>query len=258
VRVSVRADPRFHGYLLNYFIDNYDGPSEVKVLAPFCYFRLGKTLAHGPDPKSLQEIEEIVRLGGPRSCTVLFGGTLEYIISLQAAEGVTLNVPEMLPILLNAIKKTGGYQTKGIFRVAADTVQVKNLVAQFSQGNYEVKATEPHVPADALKVWLRDLSEPIIPTYLYDQCLKLHDNMEKSVRLIKELPPPHADVLDFLFSFLHEIAQHEKTTSMGAENLAIVIGPNILRGEEKDPHQLLKNNQRIQNFTRNLIRGWRS
>jgi len=248
----------FQDYLLNYFIDNYEGPNEVKILAPYCYYRLNKTIAHGPEAKalSLDEIKAIVRAGGPRSYQVLFGGHLEYILSLQKAEGMDLEVPEMLPIIFNAIKKKGGFQTKGIFRIAADTVQVKNLISQFSRGDYEVKTDDPNVPADVLKVWLRDLSEPIIPAHLYEICLKASESQEKSAQLVQDLPKAQCDTINFLLNFLAELASNQSATSMSAENLAIVFAPNLIRSEEKDPRVILKNSQRMQNFVRNLIWEW--
>jgi len=135
-------------------------------------------------------------------------------------------------------------------------VKVKNLIYQFSAGDYDVKMEDPNIPADVLKVWLRDLSEPLIPAHLYDTCLKASESQEKSAKLIRDLPKAQFDTLNFLFIFLADLAQYQSTTSMGAENLAIVFAPNLLRSEEKDPSVLLKNSQRVQNFVRNLIWEW--
>jgi len=260
--VAVSAFPptrEFQDYLLNYFIDNYDGPSEVKVLAPYCYYRLEKTIAHGPEstPLAVQQIEEYIKKGGPPCYSALFGGTIEYIISLQRGEGLDLDVPELLPLLTNTIKKHGGFSCKGIFRVAADTVQVKALVAQLASGDYDIKSgTDPNIVADVLKIWLRDLSEPIIPAHLYENCLRASESQDRSVKLIEELPAPQFATLDFLFSFLAELLQHQSVTAMGPENLAIVFSPNLLRSEEKDPTTLLRNSTKVNNFVRHCVLHW--
>ena len=33
----------------------------------------------------------------------------------------------------------------------------------------------PHVPASALKLWFRELAEPVIPQSLYDQCIDVRE-----------------------------------------------------------------------------------
>jgi hypothetical protein len=35
----------------------------------------------------------------------------------------------------------------------------------------------PHVPASALKLWFRELTDPVIPQSLYDQCIDVRDTM---------------------------------------------------------------------------------
>ncbi len=56
----------FQNYLVNYFIDNYDSAvDEVRVLAPFCYYRIFKTLKEGPEPMKLADIEAILVCAAP-------------------------------------------------------------------------------------------------------------------------------------------------------------------------------------------------
>ncbi len=50
------------------------------------------------------------------STLVLFGGTLEYIMSLQEAEGHSGPVPVFLEKVIAMIKQLGGISTKGMFR----------------------------------------------------------------------------------------------------------------------------------------------
>jgi hypothetical protein len=78
-----------------------------------------------------------------------------------------------------------GHQTEGIFRLSpsvsdvftltADThppplanrlphvVQVSKLKDQFNAQNYELTTSDPHVVASCLKLWFRELSQPLIP-----------------------------------------------------------------------------------------------
>jgi len=48
--------------------------------------------------------------------------------------------------------------------VPGDADEVSALKAQFDKGNYDVSKIDPHTLAGLLKLWLRELTEPLIPT----------------------------------------------------------------------------------------------
>ena len=76
---------------------------------------------------------------------------------------------------------------------------------------------------------------------------------------MKEIPPYNMVVLQYILSFLYRVSKHESTNKMGVSNLALVIGPNILRdgSQSNSPIQalaLLRDTPLINEITSILIR----
>jgi len=235
------------------------------MLSRYAHWKIQRTIAVGADEKlTLAQLDEMVARGpaGVRSCQVLFAGNLEYIVHLQCVERnpVSQTVPEIIVRMCHAIREAGGFSSKGIFRIAAQREHITAARARIEAGNWTVPAAEasdPHTPADVLKVWLRELLTPVVPVALYDQALKACDSEADCLALVeRELPPVHYATLDYLLTFLAELSLHERDTSMGSDNLAIVFSQDLLRTEEKDPAQLFKNSGREKNFVRQLINAW--
>lgn len=56
-----------------------------------------------------------------------------------------------------------GHQCEGIFRLSPSIAEVSKLKDQFNAQNYQLTTTDPHVVASCLKLWFRELSQPLIP-----------------------------------------------------------------------------------------------
>ncbi|CAM9299558.1 unnamed protein product [Ectocarpus sp. 8 AP-2014] len=54
------------------------------------------------------------------------------------------------------------------------------------------------------------------------------------------IPIANYNCLRFLFEFLREVAMHSSTNRMTSENLAIVWAPNLLRPQDDDPFEVLR------------------
>lgn len=57
-------------------------------------------------------------------------------------------------------------------------------------------------PASLLKLWYRELEEPLIPHEFYDECIKYYDNPEAAVKVVLGLPHINKLVLCYLIRFL--------------------------------------------------------
>jgi hypothetical protein len=72
---------------------------------------------------------------------------------------------------------------------------------------------DPHVPTSLLKLWLRELAEPLIPTNLYEECLRIgkddslskEETLSKAVNLIEGLPEINRNVIYYVINFLRVI-----------------------------------------------------
>ena len=81
------------------------------------------------------------------------------------------------------------------------------------RGKYDLKdITDPHVPSSLLKLWLRELAEPLIPANLYDDCISIgreamdmesvEDVGQLAYELLAELPDINHRVSLYMIKFL--------------------------------------------------------
>jgi hypothetical protein len=248
----------FEAFLIKYLLSNYNGSGVARIYAPWCYWRLQLTLNHGADdpPLSMEAAADMEK-HGVKAHQVMFGGLLEYIVSLEKMQGSTLNIPLILPWLCKCVEDCGGFKTKGIFRIAAEKSEIEALRKSIEEGKMEWKRNDPHVPADVLKHFLRDLCDPVIPLSMYNEALAVSDSAASCAQFAKKLPKVHYDTLDFMITWLNGLVKHQAVTAMGDENIAIVFAMDLLRSTETDPTQAFKNSAKEKNFVCNLLIAWR-
>lgn len=62
--------------------------------------------------------------------------------------------------------------------------------------------SDPHAPASLLKLWYRELYEPLIPSEFYEECVTLYGDVEACLRIVDSLPAINRLVLSYLIRFL--------------------------------------------------------
>jgi Rho GTPase-activating protein 39 len=100
--------------------------------------------------------------------TSVFGVTIDEVMELQAKKYPDYELPVVVVKLLESVINLNGLKSEGIFRVPGDTEQVYALRTQLDNGNYEVgpEINDPNTPASLVKLWMRELSEPLVPAEL--------------------------------------------------------------------------------------------
>jgi len=234
----------------------------IQILSQHCYRKLARTCIVGPRGKtlSLKEIEQRMNAAFHFS---YFGETLEDIMEQQKKnENSELEIPAIMIFLADSILKLNGCQTEGIFRVPGDADSISELRYQVEKNKFDLNGcTDPNVPASLLKLWLRELAEPIIPAYAYDECIEIgkkecdDDIGTLAWELIKSLPEINRLVINFMIDFLKIIAkpENQKYTKMTLANLAMVFAPNFLRCPSDNPQIIFENTKYEQAFIRILI-----
>ena len=164
-----------------------------------------------------------------------------------------LDVPMVVPCLIVAIVHQGGLDSEGIFRLSASSDTVAATRARLEAHDYSVLEAldSPHTPAALLKGFLRDLTEPLIPTPLYDRCIDMgrglmvgergDDKRAELSDLLASVPLLHRRVLFHLLSFLAVVSSpaHASFNRMTKANLSIVFAPSLLRSTNPDPVLML-------------------
>ncbi len=94
------------------------------------------------------------------------------------------------------------------FSVPADMDEVMSLKTQLDRWEVPDEITDAHTPASLLKLWYRELYEPLIPDSMYEQCVTYHDDPHHVLSLIDQLPDINRLVLAYLISFLQVSCIH--------------------------------------------------
>ncbi|KAJ1354962.1 hypothetical protein KIN20_012066 [Parelaphostrongylus tenuis] len=151
-------------------------------------------------------------------------------------------------------RSQGARRTEGLFRVPADPDQLMTTRARLDMFVVPV-VHDAHVPAGLLKLWLRQLPEPLIPHAFYHRALSSSENPAEVSRLVQVLPNINQLVLAKLVSCLQDLSRDEVVvhTKMDASNLAMVMAPNVLRCESEDPRVIFENTRREMTFLKTLI-----
>lgn len=161
-----------------------------------------------------------------------FGESLDGIIRLQERNYPHQKIPIILPFLADGILALGGTKAEGIFRVPGDNDSVSGLKLRIDRGYYTLDGVDdPHVLASLMKLWLRELCDPLVPEELYNECIQNSKDAEACVQIIERLPTINRRVVLFVISFL-QLFLEERTqslTKMTPANLALVMAPNLLR-----------------------------
>eukprot|EP01095_Lingulamoeba_sp_RSL-Kostka_P010731 TRINITY_DN3917_c1_g1_i2.p1 TRINITY_DN3917_c1_g1~~TRINITY_DN3917_c1_g1_i2.p1 ORF type:complete len:730 (-),score=266.72 TRINITY_DN3917_c1_g1_i2:193-2382(-) len=135
------------------------------------------------------------------------------------------------------IKIPNGLDVEGIFRISASSSVVeyhRNIYDKGENITFD-DINDPHIPANLLKLYFRELPEPLLTFDLYDKFVIMGNTVtenqypEKIAELFIELPPANYITAKVLFKFLYKVAQHSEENKMGYANLATVFGPNLLR-----------------------------
>ncbi|XP_029025495.1 rho GTPase-activating protein 24 isoform X2 [Betta splendens] len=191
----------------------------------------------------------------------IFGQKLEETVRYERRFGNKL-APMLVEQCVDFIRQWG-LQEEGLFRLPGQANLVKELQDAFDCGEKPSfdGNTDVHTVASLLKLYLRELPEPVIPFSLYEEfltCAKLlskDDEMGKKElrRLVESLPPVNYNLLKYICRFLDEVQSYSGVNKMSVQNLATVFGPNILRPKVEDPVAIMEGTVLVQQLMAVLI-----
>jgi Rho GTPase-activating protein 39 len=151
---------------------------------------------------------------------------------LQERTYASQKVPIVLPFLADGILALGGAKCEGIFRVPGDGDNISELKLRIDKGYYTLDGVDdPNVLASLLKLWLRELCDPLVPEEMYNECVENAKDPRACVRIVERLPTINRRVVLFVISFLQIFLEEriQSVTKMTPANLALVMAPNLLR-----------------------------
>ncbi|KAG1670474.1 Rho GTPase-activating protein 39 [Nymphon striatum] len=255
---SVKFQPSLEGYVDRHKDTTLD-TRQVKIshYANVCSKRLERISKSGAKrglrKPSLEEIEQSrIQIFRPS----MFGNTLDDVMNIQKHRYHTRRLPWVQTTLSEEVLRLNGAQTEGIFRVPGDIDEVNNLKLKMDQWEMP-ECADPHIPGSLLKLWYRELFEPLIPSKYYDECMKCHSDPEAAIRIVHKLPDINKLVLSYLIRFLQVFSADENSsvTKMDSSNLAMVMAPNCLRCLSDDPRIIFENTRKEMSYIRTLIQN---
>ncbi|XP_061456538.1 rho GTPase-activating protein 45 isoform X2 [Rhineura floridana] len=179
----------------------------------------------------------------------------------QASHTSSDGVPFIVKKCIGEIERRA-MKTKGIYRVNGVKTRVEKLCQAFENGKelVELSQASPHDISNVLKLYLRQLPEPIMPFRMYNSLMGLaKESMQggpevkagKSItelvdkgpetekvvvtlvtklrELLRELPPENLATLKYIVLHLRRIVEVEQDNKMTSGNLGIVFGPTLMR-----------------------------
>ncbi|XP_050092669.1 SLIT-ROBO Rho GTPase-activating protein 1-like isoform X2 [Anopheles aquasalis] len=185
----------------------------------------------------------------------LFGGSLEEYLEVSGEE-----IPLILRSCIRVINLYGLHH-QGIFRVSGSQVEISNFKEAFERGDDPLAdmtdASDINSVAGVLKLYLRELREPLFPLIYFDHFVQLaqleskHDIVSGIRKFFQSLPKAVVVVIRYLFAFLNHLSEYSDENMMDAYNLAICFGPTLMPAPE-DKDQVQFQNQ-VNELIKNII-----
>ncbi|NWH53514.1 HMHA1 protein, partial [Fregata magnificens] len=185
----------------------------------------------------------------------------------KASQSSSDGIPFIIKKCISEIEKRA-LKTKGIYRVNGVKTRVEKLCQAFENGKelVELSQASPHDISNVLKLYLRQLPEPIMPFRMYNELMGLaKESLQggeakgksgkggpelvdkgadtdkvvvnlvlKLKELLKELPWENMATLQYLLQHLRRIVEVEQDNKMTSSNLGIVFGPTLMRPRPTD------------------------
>ncbi|MEQ2177170.1 Rho GTPase-activating protein 15 [Goodea atripinnis] len=91
-----------------------------------------------------------------------------------------------------------------------------------------------HVITGALKMFFRELPEPLFPFRFFQQfveAVKIKESKQKTQavkKLIQQMPKPNQETLKLLFSHLQRVLAFSRKNLMSTQGIGIVFGPTLM------------------------------
>lgn len=152
-----------------------------------------------------------------------------------------------LEICITALTELGMYE-EGLFRLTGSMTKVKRFKSSIDSGCFcgiIPEYRDVHVIASVLKLYLRELPEPLLTYSLYNEWMLIMNQPENQrvdyvKKILNKLPKENMENLTYLIQFLSKLSQNT-VNKMSSSNIAIVMSPNLLWGQNDDANLSMGN-----------------
>ncbi|XP_061906408.1 rho GTPase-activating protein 27-like isoform X2 [Entelurus aequoreus] len=156
--------------------------------------------------------------------------------------------PKFMEKCIRAVDRRG-LHVDGIYRVSGNLAVIQKLRHKadheehldLEDGQWE----DIHVITGALKLFLRELPEPLFPFSFFDKFIAAIQVPDYDLRvsymkdLVAALPVPNHDTMELLFKHLRRVIEHKESNRMSVQSVAIVFGPTLLRPQTESANMTI-------------------
>ncbi|GJJ68354.1 hypothetical protein EMPS_00700 [Entomortierella parvispora] len=163
----------------------------------------------------------------------VFGAPLDRLMGPNGEKGLPQFVQDCISNLVS-----NGLYVEGLFRRSPSSAMLKQVRAAYDRGNpVNLAEYDIHISAVLLKLFLRELPEPIFPTSVYEVLQETNrkesepKNLLDFIRseVLSQVTPNNLVLMMEVFRLLKMVADRHESNKMTPYNLAVVITPNMLR-----------------------------
>jgi len=159
------------------------------------------------------------------------------------------------------VENSNRLKEEGLYRVPGSLAAITRLkeAADKDAINFTIGPTEDtHNVTGVLKLYLRDMAEPLIPYSLYTSFVEAIATKSpkrdlEMQNVFKKLPQDNRVIFERLFYHLHKVAAYVTDNKMDSKNLALVFTPTILRSNEDSLGVEFEDASHLNNFVTYLI-----
>ncbi|XP_044260977.1 uncharacterized protein LOC123008963 isoform X2 [Tribolium madens] len=192
-------------------------PSTIKPMGPLWQLR---KLLKKRSSRDLLEQKGIIK-NEP-----IFGNTLDELVDEEHP------VPEVITRIVKLIEEPENITSVGLYRASANLAVVQNIRFEINCGRWEI--LEKHrmdvdVLAGTLKLFFRELKQPLISCEVYEELREAITNGKNEIRtIVDNLPAPSRATLLYIIKHLLKVCERKEDNKMDFYNLSICWGPTLI------------------------------
>ncbi|KAG1585018.1 hypothetical protein G6F48_007530 [Rhizopus delemar] len=159
--------------------------------------------------------------------------------------------PDMVPDILKrcaTVVEEYALNSVGIYRISGIGSKIQKIKMKFENRDpnpiSEEDLSDINNVTGVLKLWFRELPNPLFPRSSYQQFLdaaKLPDDRARLIALhtaINDLSDAHYATLKYLMCHLYKVQSYQRFNKMGAANLATIFGLTLMSNEAGSQTQI--------------------
>eukprot|EP00472_Partenskyella_glossopodia_P014273 CAMPEP_0197540854 /NCGR_PEP_ID=MMETSP1318-20131121/66830_1 /TAXON_ID=552666 /ORGANISM="Partenskyella glossopodia, Strain RCC365" /LENGTH=643 /DNA_ID=CAMNT_0043099961 /DNA_START=109 /DNA_END=2037 /DNA_ORIENTATION=- len=165
----------------------------------------------------------------------VFGAPLDEVVSKHGMYGL----PAVVVDCVEKLQRESLLHV-GLFRIPGNNTNIIKLKQQYDYGGpVNLKEETANDISGLLKLYLRDMPEPLFPFQTYDTFLKAYESTQGGgdgadvLRVVERMPGSRRRLMKYLFEFLHLLSLNSAVNMMKSRNIAICLAPNLLRPRQE-------------------------